>query len=60
MESKSKKEDKSSWVIGGTTMIGIGIGFIFIELSVFIFLASVMIGIGIGLVIAPIISAKTK
>lgn len=55
-----KKEDKSSWAIGGTTMIGIGVGFIFLQTSVFIFIASIMIGIGLGLVIAPIISCVKK
>jgi multisubunit Na+/H+ antiporter MnhG subunit len=51
-------DDKSSWAIGGTTLIGIGVGFIFLQTSVFWFIASILIGIGLGLVIAPIISSK--
>ena len=58
MENKTKTEDKSSWAIGGTTMIGLGVGLIFIQTSVLIFLASLIIGIGAGLVLAPILSNK--
>jgi hypothetical protein len=50
--------DKGSWIIGGTTMIGIGVGFIFLKTSVFFFVASIMIGIGVGLVIASLNSRK--
>jgi hypothetical protein len=53
-----KKDDMSSYVIGGTTLIGIGVGFIFLRTSALLFVASIMIGIGLGLVIAPIISRK--
>ena len=54
----NKKEDKSSWVIGGTTLIGIGVGFIFLKTSALLFVASILIGIGCGLVIASLISGK--
>ena len=57
---KIKNEDKSSWAIGGTTMIGLGVGLIFPQTSVLIFVASLIIGIGSGLVIAPLISCKNK
>ena len=50
------KSDKSSWAIGGTTLIGVGVGFIFLKTSVLFFLASILIGIGSGLVIASLIS----
>ena len=52
----NKKDDKSTWVIGGTTLIGVGVGFIFLKTSVLMFVASIIIGIGVGLVIAPLIS----
>ena len=52
----NKKDDKSAWVIGGTTLIGVGVGFIFLKTSALIFVASILIGIGVGLVIAPLIS----
>jgi F0F1-type ATP synthase assembly protein I len=55
---KNKKEDKSLWIIGGTTMIGIGVGFIFLQTSPLLFVASVLVGIGSGLVIVPLISKK--
>jgi len=56
---KKKKDDKSEWIIGGTTIIGLGIGFIFFKTSVYIFLACLLIGVGVGLVLTPII-AKIK
>ena len=60
VRSKSKKNgkgkvDNSSWVIGGTTMIGIGMGFVLLPISPLLLVASVMIGIGIGVVSAPFI-----
>lgn len=60
MEKKRTNEDKSSWAIGGTTMIGLGVGLIFLKTSVLIFVASLIIGIGAGLVIVPIISLGRK
>jgi hypothetical protein len=60
MENKRTNEDKSSWAIGGTTMIGLGVGLIFLKTSVLIFVASLIIGIGAGLVIVPIISRGNK
>lgn len=50
--------NKSAWVIGGTTLIGIGVGFIFLRESALFFVASILVGIGIGLVIASIISRE--
>ena len=60
MDKIKKREDKSTWAIGGTTLIGIGVGFIFLQKSVLLFVASILIGIGLGLVIAPIISCKKE
>jgi len=56
----NKKDDKSTWVIGGTTLIGIGVGFIFLTTSALLFVASILIGIGIGLVITSLISSKNR
>ena len=58
MNKISKNEDKSSWAIGGTTLIGIGVGFFFLKTSPLFFVASILIGIGAGLVITSIISSK--
>jgi len=60
LDKTEKREDKSTWAIGGTTLIGIGVGFIFLQKSVLLFVASILIGIGLGLVIAPIISCKKE
>jgi len=60
MNETNKKDDKSSWAIGGTTLIGIGVGFIFLRTSALLFVASILIGIGLGLLIAPIISSKKE
>jgi len=56
----NKKDDKSTWVIGGTTLIGLGVGFIFLKTSGLIFVASIFIGIGAGLVLAPLISSINR
>ena len=57
---ENKKEDRSTWAIGGTTIIGIGVGFIFLQDSPLLFVASIMIGLGVGLVIVPFISRKKE
>ena len=58
MNNTNKKADKSSWAIGGTTLIGIGVGLIFLRTSPLLFVASILIGIGLGLVIVSIISSR--
>ena len=60
MEKKKTNDEKSSWAIGGTTMIGVGVGLIYLQTSVMIFIASIIIGIGAGLIIAPILSLFEK
>lgn len=57
---KNNKDDKSSWAIGGTTLIGTGVGLIFIKTSPLLFVASLLIGIGLGLVIVPLISVLNE
>ena len=51
----TKGSDRSTWVIGGTTLIGIGVGLIFVKTSALLFVASILIGLGLGLVIAPLV-----
>lgn len=58
MNKIEKKNDKSAWIIGGTTLIGIGVGFIFLQVSALLFVASLLIGIGVGLVITSLISSE--
>ncbi|MEJ2602939.1 MAG: hypothetical protein P8172_06555 [Gammaproteobacteria bacterium] len=50
--------DKSSWVIGGTTLAGLGVGLIYVQTSALIFVAAILIGIGAGLVIAPFVRSR--
>lgn len=52
-----KKEDRSTWAIGGMTMVGVGTGLIFVKTPI-ILVASILIGIGLGLVITSILSRK--
>ena len=54
----NKKNDKNTWIIGGTTLIGIGVGFIFLQESALLFVASILIGIGVGVVITSLISRE--
>jgi hypothetical protein len=58
LNNPDKKNDKRTWVIGGTTLIGTGVGFILLKTSALLLVASILIGIGVGLVIAPLISNK--
>ena len=50
--------DKSAWVIGGTTLIGVGVGLVFLKASAILFIASILIGIGAGLVVAALIKKR--
>jgi hypothetical protein len=56
----NNKNDKDSWAIGGTTLVGIGVGLIFLKTSAIFFVASILIGIGSGLVIASFLSRLKK
>ncbi len=56
----NKKDDKSSWAVGGSLMIGIGAGFFFIKKSPLAFVACLLIGLGAGLVITSLISREKR
>ena len=56
----NRKNDKTSWVIGGTTLMGIGVGFFFLQESAILFVACILIGIGLGLVITALISREKE
>ena len=60
MSKTDEKIDKSTWAVGGTTLMGIGVGFIFLRTSVFLFVACILIGIGLGLLITAILSSMKK
>ena len=56
----NKKDDKSTWAIGGGILIGIGVGFFFLQTSPLAFVGSILVGLGIGLMITAIISSKKE
>ena len=53
---ENKKDDKSSWAIGGMAMVGVGVGLFFLQTNPIYLVACIISGIGIGLVITSIIS----
>ena len=58
MNSNNKKEDKSTWAIGGGVLLGLGAGFFFLKESPLAFIGSLILGLGLGLIITSIISSK--
>ncbi len=56
MDKKNKKEDKSTWAVGGGLLIGLGVGFFFLPESPLTFVGSMLAGLGLGLLIAALIS----
>ena len=55
-----KKEDRSTWAIGGGVMIGAGVGFFLLETSALYFVGSTTLGIGLGLIVSSILSTYSK
>ncbi len=53
-------KDKSSWAVGGGTILGLGVGFFFLRTDALWFVGCLMIGLGLGLVVAALISGKSK
>ena len=60
MEKTNKKEDRSTWAIGGGVLLGIGLGFFFLRESALAFVGSIVLGLGLGLIITAIISSIKK
>ena len=60
METSEKKQDKSSWAIGGGVLMGVGIGFFFLETNPLAFVGSIILGLGLGLMVTALISSKSK
>jgi Na+/melibiose symporter-like transporter len=54
-----KKDDKSTWAIGGGVLVGLGVGFFFLQTSALAFVGSILAGLGIGIVVSAIISSKS-
>ena len=60
MDNTNKKDDKSTWVIGGTLLMGMGVGVLYVRENPLVFVASLFIGLGLGLTITSIISSIKK
>jgi len=58
MDKTNKKEDKSTWAIGGGVLIGVGAGLFYIKTYPLGMPAFILIGLGLGLIITSIISRK--
>ena len=56
MDKKNKKDDKSTWAIGGGLLAGLGVGFFFVREDPLAFVGSLLVGLGLGLVITSLIS----
>jgi hypothetical protein len=56
----NKKEDRSTWAIGGGVIIGLGVGFFFLPMSPLYFVGSMMAGLGLGIVVSSILSSRKK
>ena len=60
MNKTNKKDDKSTWAIGGGVLLGLGAGFFFLKESPLAFVGCLILGVGLGLVITSIISSKKE
>ncbi|MEE4310465.1 MAG: hypothetical protein V2J62_01235 [candidate division KSB1 bacterium] len=60
MAKKDKKDDKSTWAIGGGVLLGIGVGFFFLPTNALAFVGSILGGLGLGLIITALLSSKAK
>jgi hypothetical protein len=55
-----KKDDRSTWAIGGGVLVGIGVGLFFLKTSALAFVGSILAGLGLGLVVTAILSSKSN
>ena len=55
-----KKDDKSTWAVGGGVLMGTGVGFFFLQTSALAFVGSILIGLGVGLLVAALISNRSN
>ncbi|MFH1892624.1 MAG: hypothetical protein ABIK83_08085 [Candidatus Zixiibacteriota bacterium] len=56
-DNSTKKDDKSTWAIGGVLM-GAGAGFFFLRESLLGFVVCILPGIGLVLMVTSIVSSK--
>lgn len=55
-----RKDDRSTWAIGGGLLLGLGIGFFFLRESALAFVGSLLAGLGLGLMVTSILSSRRK
>ena len=60
MANTDKKDDKSTWAIGGGLLIGLGVGFFFLQASALAFIGCMIAGLGVGLMTTSIISCVKR
>ena len=60
MNDTNKKNDRSTWAIGGGLILGLGVGFFFLRESALAFVGSIFIGLGLGLMITSVISTLKR
>jgi len=57
---KDKKDDRSTWAIGGGLLLGLGVGFFFLKESALAFVGSMIGGLGLGLITTSILWCRRK
>ncbi len=55
-----RKDDRSTWAIGGGLLLGLGVGFFFLNESALAFVGSMLSGLGLGLMMTSILSSRRK
>lgn len=60
MENANKKEDRSTWAIGGGLILGLGVGLFFLKASALAFVGSMLAGLGLGMIVTSIISGLAR
>ena len=55
-----RKDDRSTWAIGGGLLLGLGVGFFFLKESALAFVGSMLSGLGLGLMMTSILSSRRK
>jgi hypothetical protein len=56
----NRKDDRSTWAIGGGLLLGLGVGFFFLRESALAFVGSMLAGLGLGLMVTSILSSRRK
>lgn len=55
-----KRDDKSTWAIGGGLLLGLGVGFFFLKASPLAFVGSMIAGLGLGLILTSLLSSARR